>query len=252
MEIITSKTNDKIVSAKKLLDKKERDKSDTFLAETEKVILEALKSKYIPNCFFVQIGKTYAFLANQTVPVYYVAENVLKTLSNVVTPDGIIAVFQKQHQKLGYNGGNFLLLDTLQNPDNFGAIMRTALASGFNQIFTINCVDEYSPKVLRASMGNIFNLNIQKINYEDIKTLFGDAKLYSCSMEGKNIFEIENFEQNCGFVIGNEGNGISEQLKHYKCETLAIPMENGVESLNASISASIIMYYIYSKNCKKH
>ena len=140
-----------------------------------------------------------------------------------------------------------MILDNIQNPDNFGAIMRTALATNFKQIFVINSVDEYNSKVLRASMGNQFKLNIVHINYEDVKNLFLSADLFVMSMEGENLFKIKYISKNTGFVIGNEGNGVSLQMRKKIKNTLSIPMENGIESLNASVSASIVMYHIYSK-----
>lgn len=246
MEIITSKSNQKIVDAKKLLDKKYRDESGLFLAETKKVVLEAILAGLAPKYAFVLQGKDVSFIDAKTT-IYYVNESVFKTLSSTVSSDGYIAVFEKKQAKKEYIGGNFLVLDNIQNPDNFGAIMRTALATNFKQIFVVNSVDEYNPKVLRASMGNQFKLNIVHIDYSDIENLFSNADLYVMSMEGKNLFNIKNFSKNTGFVIGNEGNGVSSQVRKIVKNTLSIPMENGTESLNASVSASIVMYHIYSQ-----
>ena len=250
MEIITSKSNSKIIEAKKLLDKKNRDKLGLFLVETEKVLKEALSCGLRPKYFFVEENKTFKFLTEKqtySFPVFMVAKNVFKEISTVVTPDGIVAVFEKPKQKAEYLGGNFLILDCLQNPDNFGAIMRTAAACNFNQIYTINCVDAYSPKVLRASMGNQFKLNVNCVEYEDISKLFANAKIYVMDMDGKNLFNFDKFDKNTGFVIGNEGNGISKEMKAIVKNSLSIPMKNNVESLNASVSASVVMYYIFSK-----
>ena len=254
IEIITSKSNPKIVEAKKLLEKKYRDKTNLFLVETKKVLKEALNCGLVPKCFFVEDGKDFDFLQSvltQNAQAFYVSSGVFKELSTVVTNDGYIGVFEKKPQNKQYLGGRFLVLDNLQNPDNFGAILRTALACDFKQIFAINCCDEYNPKVIRASMGNQFKLDIVHIDFDDISKLFSNAKLFAMSMEGKNIFDIENFDKNVGFVIGNEGNGVSKAIKDMCNQTLSIPMQNNVESLNASISASIVMYQIYAKETKK-
>ena len=255
-EIITSKSNQKIVDAKKLLEKKYRDKTNLFLIETKKVLKEAILCGLLPKCFFVEEGKDFSFeefgISNtDKIKIYVVSKSVFKELSTVVSSDGYIGIFAKKESKKEYLGGKFLILDTLQNPDNFGAIMRTALACNFKQIFAINSVDEYSPKVIRASMGNQFKINIVHIDYEDVEKMFANAKLYALSMEGQNIFEIENFENDIGFIVGNEGNGVSQFLKNRANKTLSIPMENNVESLNASISSSVVMYYIYAKVGKK-
>lgn len=248
MEIISSKANSKIQDAKKLLDKKHRDKTGLFLVETKKVIQEAISCGLRPVCLFILQDKQNIFDGFES--VYFVKDSALKELSSTVTTDGYIAVFEQKRQTKEYNSGRFLILDNLQNPDNFGAIMRTALACDFKQIFCINCADQYNPKTLRASMGNQFKLDIINISYEDITLLFKNATIYTASMQGENIFLKTDFPQNCGFVIGNEGRGVSEQIKALVKNTLCLPMENNTESLNASISASVIMYYIYSQKYK--
>ena len=253
MADITSKNNAKIIFAKKLLEKKYRDRENLFIAETEKVIEEAVKAglvlheAYILQDKHFEILKKYKNVFLKT-KVFKLTENVFKELSSTMSPDGIVAVFEKKVQEKVYGGGNFLILDCVQNPDNMGAIFRTAAASNFGQIFTINSVDKYNPKVLRASMGNQFKLNIVEIDYNDIQALFKNAKIYSMDMSGQDLFKMSNFDKNAGFVIGNEGNGLSKQIKELVKNYIKIPMGNGVESLNASISASIVMYYIYSKN----
>ena len=246
MEVITSKSNTKVVLAKKLLQKKYRDQQNLFLAETKKVVLEAINAGIEPQAFFVKQNIDCSFLPKK-VPIFLLCDAVFAEISSIVSPDGIVAVFKKPTAKKQYLGGNFLVLDHLQNPDNFGAIMRSALACNFKQIFVINSVDEFSPKVIRASMGNQFKLNIVHISISDLQKLFANATLYTASMEGKDIFKIQNFNKNVGVVIGNEGNGVSPQIKNLVKNTISIPMCNGVESLNASVSASIIMYQICIK-----
>lgn len=242
MEII-SKSNQNIQEAKKLLQKKFRDQSNLFLAETKKVVLEAFKANLVCKKIFLKSGTKFLDIP-KGVPVFELSESAFAQISSVVTPDGVIGIFEKKQTKREYFGGNFLILDKLQNPDNFGAIVRSAVASDFLQIFVIDCVDEYSPKTIRASMGNIFKAQIMHINYDDMCKMFSNAKLYTASMEGKDVFA-SKFQKNVGIVIGNEGNGISEQIRRLKLKTISIPMQNGVESLNASVSASIIMYQVF-------
>ena len=250
MEIISSKSNEKIANAKKLFDKKYRDKTGLFLVETIKVAKEAISAGLIPKTIFVT-EKRRADISKQFDKIkFVVSDEVLKSISTVVSPDGVVAVFEKPKQEKKYIGGNFLILDCLQNPDNLGAILRTAAATNFKQIYLINSVDQFNSKTIRASMGNQFKLDIVCIDYSDIKTLFLNAQIFTMDMNGKNLFDIESFDKNIGFVIGNEGNGISDQMKSIVTNTLKIPMENNVESLNASISASVAMYYVYSKNIK--
>ena len=247
MEIISSKSNEKIANAKKLFDKKHRDKTGLFLVETIKTIKEAISAGLTPKTIFVTEKKSANIPSQFDKQKVIVSDEVLKHISSVVSPDGIVAIFEKPKQEKKYIGGNFLILDSLQNPDNLGAILRTAAATNFKQIYLINSVDQYNSKTIRASMGNQFKLNIIEIDYNDIKTMFLNAQIYTMDMNGKNLFDIQKFDKNVGFVIGNEGNGISEQMKNIVTNTLKIPMENNVESLNASISASVAMYYVFSK-----
>ena len=247
MEIISSKSNEKIVNTKKLFDKKYRDNTGLFLVETIKTAKEAISAGLNPKTIFVTEKKYHEISKQFDKQKVVVTEDVLKHISSVVSPDGVVAVFETPKQEKKYVGGNFLILDCLQNPDNLGAILRTAAATNFKQIYLINSVDQFNSKTIRASMGNQFKLDTVCIDYSDIKTLFLNAKIYTMDMNGKNLFDIEKFDKNVGFVIGNEGNGISDQMKSIVTNTLKIPMENNVESLNASISASVAMYYVFSK-----
>ena len=248
MEIITSKSNAKVMNAKKLKDKKFREEFGLFLVETKKVIAEVINCGLKCKMLFVLDGKNNIF--DNSIETYILSQSVFNELSSLVSPDGYIAVFEKKPKQKKYDGGKFLVLDCLQNPDNMGAILRTATASGFKQIYTINSVDEYNEKVIRSSMGNQFKLDIIKINYSDISALFKSAKLYALDMKGENLFDIESFEKNVGFVVGNEGNGLSNEVKSLITNFVAIPMQNNVESLNASISAGLVMYYVFSKYSK--
>ena len=251
MEIISSKTNSKVLEAKKLLDKKARDIMGLFLIETKKVVLEAIENGLVPKCFFVlEDSEEFDFSKKFSVPTYLLKKSVFNELSTLVTPDGIVAVFEKKKHKSKSVNGNFLILDNLQNPDNMGAILRSASAFDFNQIYCINCVDEYSPKVLRSSMGNVFKLDIFHIEYDEVEDLSKKANLFVADMDGENICNIKDFGNMVGFVIGNEGNGVSSSIKKLIKNKISIPMQNNVESLNASVSASIAMFQIFSK-CHK-
>lgn len=249
MKLITSKSNSKIQQAKKLLDKKHRDKTGLFLAETKKVIGQALAFGLKPVCLFA--SKDASCFDGSFDNVYATTDDVLGQISSTVTTDGFVAIFEQKKVQAKYDGGSFLILDNLQNPDNFGAILRTALASNFKNIFVLGGVDQYNPKTIRASMGNQFGLNIAQITYPDVPKLFANANLFVADMAGQNLFEVESFGKDVGFVVGNEGNGVSRELKDLIKNKICVPMQNGVESLNAGISASIIMYQIFAKQTKK-
>jgi TrmH family RNA methyltransferase len=242
---IVSTNNKMIVQAQKLKQKKYVLERGEFLAESKKVILELLNTNFEPICFFVEEGKDENYLKKYE--VYTVSKTIMQKLSSFVTAQDVVGIFKTKNLEPQYLGGKFLILDRIQNPDNMGAIMRTARATGFEQIYLIDCVSEYNSKTIRASMGNQFGLKIYHIKTEQVKTLFKDAQLFCADLKGENVFKIQKFEQNVGIVIGNEGSGISGDLKSLISHTLTIPMLNKVESLNASVSASVLMYDIINK-----
>ncbi|MDR0384262.1 MAG: RNA methyltransferase [Christensenellaceae bacterium] len=130
----------------------------------------------------------------------------------------------------------FLVLDCIQDPTNMGAILRSAFAFGFRTVYCINCVDQYSSKVIRASAGYCLRLNIINCNYQDIP----NEKLFVAGFNGK---EVKGFSQINNLVLGNEGNGVSAEILSKSHEIISIPMNEGCESLNVSVAGAIIMYY---------
>lgn len=246
MEIITSKNNATIMLAKQLQDKKYRKLQKKCLIEGEKIIEEAIKCGIKICNVFVDCDKTFNIVEKYNLNATKVSGAVIKTLSFTSSPQGIIAVIDTNYKVLS-KSTNFLILDNLQNPDNFGAIVRTAVATGFNKIFTINCVDCFNDKVVRASMGTVFKCEIIDISYNDVIALTKDNTIYYADMGGENIFKVNFPFNNVGFVIGNEGNGVSEQIKNIVKNSVSIPMKNNVESLNASIASSVILYQFIAK-----
>ena len=250
MITITSKNNELIANTKKLQDKKYRKLRNECLLEGEKLINEAIKSNVkIKSIFSCDESKLKQFNDNEY-QLYFVSENIIKWLSLNPSPQNVLAVIDTKSQYVS-NSDQILILDNLQNPDNFGAIIRTALATNFNKIFAINCVDKYNEKVLRASMGTIFRCEIIETDYQYVKELSQKYDLYYADMQGENIFNIDLINSKVGIVIGNEGNGISKEIRTILNNKISIPMENNVESLNATVAGSIIMYQIYSKINKK-
>lgn len=246
MEIITSKQNKNILLAKKLQNKKYRKEFNLCCLEGEKLIKEALSANLNFKMVFVLKDKEFDILNSLNCEIFSIDRQLLKLISCNVSPQGIIAIVDTRYQIIAKNK-RFLVLDGIQNPDNLGAIVRTAVATGFNTIYTINCVDLFNEKVLRASMGNVFKVNFIDINYQQLVELNKLNDIYFADMHGGDIFKIASFKENVGIVIGNEGNGVSDNVKEIVKNSLSIPMLNNVESLNASVSAGVIMYSVFSK-----
>ena len=134
----------------------------------------------------------------------------------------------------------FLVLDRIQDPGNMGTILRTALAFGFKTVYTIDCVDPYSPKVIRASSGMALRVNIIDTDYEHLPT---DTTYYLADLNGDKPQPIK--EKNYGIVLGNEGQGVNPVFYKMPHKVMTIPMEPGCESLNVAVAGAIIMCYTH-------
>jgi len=141
---------------------------------------------------------------------------------------------------------HILILDQVTDPQNIGAIIRSACAFGYNTIFAVNSVYPYSYKAIPSSMGYIFDVNYIDTTYDELIKIKNDniITFISADMDGEIIDTPASIKENFAIIIGNEGQGISRELRNLSDKTFAIPMDNGVESLNASVSAGILMFLL--------
>lgn len=258
--IITSVTNERIKEIKKLYDKKYRQLNKKYIIEGIKIIQEAyLQNQLFDNIIIceelynsVNINKEiiYKVLSENKDKIIYVDSKVFDNICDTETPQGIIAVLQIDINNLlcvtNPKNTNILFLDNIQDAGNMGTILRSARAFGFNTIM-INkgSIDIYNPKVIRASMGNIFSLHILQLDDKGIDILEAlknkGYTIYETVLEnGSSIYDIEYTDKKV-IVIGNEANGVSEEIQSVSDENIFIPMSNDTESLNAGVAASIVM-----------
>lgn len=241
--MITSKQNEFVKKIRSLSDKKNRDEHGLYLAEGVKPVREAF---YTCQKVVALLGteKGYNLLGDFLSPKNEIlSEEVFKSISSEASPQGIIAVIEKPKNSLRDCDASSILLDGVSDPANVGAIIRTAAASGYNTVYlTEDSADAFSPKSVRASMSGVFRVEIISAKREDIlKTI--TKPLLIADMDGQNLFETKIQGDFC-LVIGNEGNGVSKMVREKASLFVSIPMQNGVESLNASVSAGIIMYHL--------
>lgn len=240
---ITSVNNPKIKEIMKLKKKKYRDQQQRYLVEGEHLVEEALKAGVVETILALQ--DSYAV----SVEVIEVSEEIIERLSLVETPQPIIAVCKMQSDNtLMKDGKRYLLLDDLQDPGNIGTLVRTAVAFGYDQVILgLNSVDLYNDKFIRASQGGIFYIHCIK---QDLKTAICQLRndgvcVYGTSLlNGKEIQEVSHQER-LAILLGNEGNGVSEELLALTDQNVYIPIKNA-ESLNVAIAGGILMYH-YSK-----
>ncbi|MBE5752840.1 MAG: RNA methyltransferase [Clostridiales bacterium] len=242
MMILTSKNNPLIKETAGLKEKKNRRELGAFLVEGVKMARECLKSGLeIEKIFVAENFNGENFDESKTVVV---SQDVLRYLSDEKTPQGVVCRVKIPVEKLEKPQGRCLLLDGIADPGNMGAIIRTANAAGYKEVYlTKECTDPYSPKSVRASMSGIFFTKIYMATREEILSVFDGVEIFVADMNGENVFNFVPPEK-FALVIGNEANGISEQVFKLATRTLKIPMQSTQESLNASVAAGISMYLL--------
>ena len=243
MEVISSKDNRKIKELSKLLNKKYRDIENKFLVEGFHLVEEASKSNKL-----LEIIKTEDCECDIDAPTTLVTYDVLKKLSNTITPQKIIGVVSKLDEK--EIGNKVLIVDELQDPGNLGTIIRSSVAFNFDTIIlSENTVDLYNDKVIRSSEGMLFKINIIKKNTQEAIDYLkkNKYKIYGTKVDGGSNIKNIIFPNKLAFIIGNEGNGVRKEILDLCDEYLYIPMNDNCESLNAAIATSIILYEIGDK-----
>ena len=225
-----------------------RDLNRAFIAEGVKLIEDLLASHYKIHIIYgtpAWIESHQRLIASQEFVIEELTEEELKKVSNLVTPNEVLAV-------VGYpdtvvpspdtSGQIILLLDRIQDPGNLGTIMRTADWFGISNIFcSTDTVDVFNPKVVQATMGSICRVNIHYVDLKDFLTgLPENWQKYGTISDGDNIYETE-LEFPAAVLIGNESKGISEDYFPMLSHRVGIPSRSkGAESLNASVAAGII------------
>lgn len=242
MEHITSLKNPKVAAWKALKDRKGRRESGCFLVEGRKMVEEALASAFDVETVLVQEGMELP--DGLTMPVYELPAHVLAAVCDTKTPQGIAAVVRMKEQSA--LGKHIVVLDGVQDPGNVGTIIRTADAAGLDGVLlSTQCADVFSPKVLRATMGSIFRMNLRTTDDlpgELTKLREKGYSILSSQLDGTPFYEREKVAERFALIIGNEGNGVSEQVQQTATHQVRLPMRGGAESLNAAIAAAIMMY----------
>ena len=240
---------------------RERKREQAFVIEGRKMFEEAPADRVkmiVASESFCKSKEGAALLKGKKFDV--VSDSIFETLSDTKTPQGILAVVKQQpysfEELLGKEKASFLLiLDHLQDPGNLGTIFRTAEAAGVTGILlSKDCVDVYNPKVIRSTMGAVFRMpflyvedlpeKIKELQKENIKT-------YAAHLRGENAYDEEDYTTGCAFLIGNEGNGLRDEVADCADCLIRIPMEGEAESLNAAVAAAVLMFEAGRQRRKK-
>lgn len=251
--MITSTSNPQVKNLQQLLKKaKLRNEQDVFLAEGLKMFQEAPKERiqkvYISRTLYGETGT--GFLCGMEAEV--LSDHVFAAVSDTKTPQGILCVLKQYHHTLDNmmkkDAPHLLLLEDLQDPGNLGTIMRTAEGAGVDGvILNRTSVDLYNPKVIRATMGSVYRMPFLYVEeLAEVLPLLKQRgiRTYAAHLKGKNCYDQEDYRTGCAFLIGNEGNGLSGELSRRADTWVRIPMHGKLESLNAAVAASILMYEV--------
>lgn len=235
--LYSSVNNPKIKELSKLKTKKIRDKQNMFLIEGIHLVKEAYDSGLLKELLLLE-GTEFQL----DVETNYITENVLKHLSQVESPSGIIGICRAKEMTL--QGKKLLILDSVQDPGNIGTIIRSSVAFNIDTIIINDkCADIYSDKVIRSSQGMIFKTNIVKKDLSKfLNEIKGKIPIYGTKVTGgKSLKKLEKISE-FAIIMGNEGKGVSENLLQLCDEYLYIPMNKACESLNVGVATSIILY----------
>lgn len=230
---------------------KSRREEGCFLAEGPRFVFEVPK-KNILEMYITE--EFYGRHKNELEGYSYelIGENVCRHLSDTKTPQGILAIVKRQEITLEEilkkeESPLFLVLENLQDPGNLGTIIRTGEGAGVTAILmNEQCVDPYNPKVVRSTMGAILRVpvlivkdlirTVERLKKEEID-------VYAAHLKGKLFYDYD-YNKGCAFLIGNEGNGLSDQIAGMATDWIKIPMKGRVESLNAAVASTVIMYEV--------
>ena len=242
-------SNNKIKEIKKLHTKKYRDESNIFIVEGIKALEELIEANI--EIIEVFVTKEIKNINIKNVPTI-ITENDMKKISTTASVCEVLTIAKKKNIEIKEitKKNKLILLDSVSDPGNLGTIIRSAAAFGIEGIILFgNCVELYSPKVIRSSAGNFFKIPIISINtVDEIKKYFPNHSIISTALSkliNTNIKEILKLEKTI-IMFGSEANGLSEQLIKISNKNFLLNMKKNVESLNLSVSVSIILYELFS------
>ena len=258
MDKITSTSNAKVKRLVNLKKKrKARDEEKVFLVEGIRMFREVpqniLREIYVSETFYKKERSVVAELlagAARSSAIEVLSDTVFDYVSDTRTPQGILCIVKQMAYTLETVAGgelpHIVALDHLQDPGNLGTIFRTAEGAGVTGIIMDReCVDIYNPKTIRSTMGSIYRMPFcyaRKLS-EAVKFLNERGiKTYAAHLEGMCDYDEENYCRPCAFLIGNEGNGLTKEIADLADTYIKIPMKGQVESLNAAIAASVLMF----------
>ena len=244
---ITSVNNQYIKELLTLRDKQVRNNTNLFIVEGYHLVEESLKHQVLEAVLCTDKEVLEKIDVDEK---YLVSEQVIKKLSSTKTPQNIIGVVksitnQDLKKIVSKNNVRLIILDNVNDPGNLGTIIRTAAALGIDAVISsVETVDYYNAKVLRATQGAIFKIPLFKMNLKEVLPLLKDNNItvYGTHLESSISVKEVDKKDKLAVVVGNEAQGVSKEVLNLCDKNIILPMNNDVESLNVSIAAALLMW----------
>ena len=251
-KMITSTANAQVKNLAQLIKKsKARTEQRVYLVEGIKMFQEAPKNEIVKAYISEELYEKGTLQeALKGISYEILKKEVFDHVADTKTPQGILCVMKQKNYSLDQlTAGNcplLLVLENIQDPGNLGTMMRTAEGAGVSGVLlSRGCVDIYNPKTIRSTMGSIYRVpflytddllgDLDKLHEKGITT-------FAAHLKGRGFYDEESYKIPTAFLIGNEGNGLSDEISEKAKQYIKIPMEGQLESLNAAVAAAILMY----------
>lgn len=249
--MITSTANAKVKQLVQLQKKsKNRREKGVFIVEGSRIIEETPHERIAEVYLSETYNREHPGIAFPGISSEILTDHVFTHVSDTKTPQGILGVVKMTEHApetmLSAADAYLLILDNLQDPGNMGTIFRTAEAAGVTGIvMSRECVDIYNPKVIRATMGSIYRMPFMYT--DDLKATIHQIKeagirIYAAHLDGRQSYDQEDYQKKTAFMLGNEGNGLRQEIADLADLLIKIPMQGKVESLNAAIAGAVLMF----------
>lgn len=262
MRGITSSDNPNIKLYRKLAaSKKHRRESGMFTLEGTRLVADALAENVKLHSVFVtescleKIDRGETVIRREALDfhgetgIFLIPDGIGEKMSSTDNSQGIFAVCESLDKPpisdIVKSGGRYVMLCGVQDPGNLGTVIRTADAVGVDAVFLAECCDLYNPKVIRATMGSVFRLNVSEVKFGEVFPLFErrGVDTYAAVVDGNAVSLTDcDFSGGGAILIGNEGNGLPKEIADLCKTRLTIKMQGSVNSLNAAMAAGIIMW----------
>lgn len=240
--MIISRQNKTVKAIAALKDKKTRRERGEYLIEGEKAVKEAVK-RGLDIGVILAAPEYFAEYEKSGFDCLEVSEDIIDYCADEMTPQGVVASLKIPERALKKPTGACVIMDGVKDPGNVGTVIRTCAALNVRDIYLVNCADAYAPKCVRSTMSGIFSVDLYNVKEDEKEMLFDGANIVVADMGGENIFDVQTMSDFC-LVIGSESHGVSEFFRSRAKKTVAIPMSENMESLNAGVAGAIILYQL--------